>query len=105
MSIVGKKFNLRDRLLSSGKLTVPEPKKRTKRESSDGSGDMCSLTEEQKSYARERYHEVNASNSNLTPSDEGYITQDQLRDELNDCFGVDKSIRSYFRIWNQDETY
>lgn len=103
-----KKLNIRDLLIKSGKLTAPQPtntKGRAKASNQcDGEGDMSSLTEEQRLYVQDRYLEVTAHNKHLDINDEGYITQDMLRDEFNSKFGVNKSIRSYYRIWNEDET-
>jgi len=70
-----------------------------------GSKDLCTLTVEQKQHVRTRYFEVLEHNSNLSEHDDDYITQDDLKDEFNELFGVSKSIRSYYRIWNElDET-
>jgi len=101
-----KKLNLRDRLLKSGKLHPPKPTRKTKAsaaDSSDGEGDMSILSEEQKTHIRERYLEVTEHNESFEPEDNDYITQENLRDEFNSLFGVNKSIRSYYRIWNEHE--
>lgn len=101
-----KKLNLRDLWVKSGKLTLPKPSRKARATavaSEDGDGDMSILSEQQREYVKARYTQVTNSNKHLEPNDDGYITQDDLRDEFNSEFGVNKSIRSYYRIWNEHE--
>ena len=68
--------------------------------------DMTQLTDEQKQHVIDRYNEITVNNSYLSEHDEQYVTQEALKDELNEFFGVSKSVRSYYRIWNSvNETY
>lgn len=103
-----KKFNLRDRLATSGKLHAPEkPIKastRKKVSAEDGDGDTTVLSDEQRDYVKSRYLEVHEANQLLTPDHADYVTQDMLRDEFNAEFGVSKSIRSYYRIWSENDS-
>lgn len=103
-----KKFNLRDRLAASGKLHAPEKTTKTrvskKARDEDGDGDTTILTDEQREYVKSRYLEVHEDNQKLTPDHADYVTQDMLRDEFNAEFGVTKSIRSYYRIWSENDS-
>lgn len=103
-----KKFNLRDRLSTSGKLHAPEKptksKARSRAKDEDGDGDTTVLSDEQREYVKSRYLEVHEANQSLTPDHADYVTQDMLRDEFNAEFGVSKSIRSYYRIWSENDS-
>lgn len=87
-------------LFNSGK--IQPPKKTSIPDLAEGDTNL--LTEEQKDYVRKRHNEILLANENLTPNDEGYITQEHLRDELNALFGVNKSVRSYYRIWEYHDS-
>lgn len=90
-----KKQNLKGKFASIGS----SPAKKSK-PVSNHDADMTSFTDEQKQHVIDRYNEITVNNSYLNEHDEAYITQDALRDELNEFFGVNKSVRSYYRIWN-----
>lgn len=72
---------------------------------STGDKDTYVFNGEQKSFIRNRYYEVLELNADKSEHDINYITQEDLKNEFNEYFGVNKSIRSYYRIWNEsDET-